>query len=317
MGGATTLQNAAGFSVTLLERGAGIQAIGVPSRRGIVQTVLGYPDPDDYLNDRYYLGSTVGRYANRIRGGHLALPDGAHQLPVDAVTGHCLHGGPSGFHCQHWQREPSANDATVSYRLKSPDGDQGFPGELAVTVTYALLAGTALAIDYVAATTQTTAINLTNHAYFNLHGDGSAIDGHCLSIRASRYTPVDADKIPTGELHDTHRTAMDFSTERALSSDDVYDTNFALDPGAKALRPAATLRSPKSGLQLIVHTTQPALQLYTGDGLGEPFGPRAGLCLETQHFPDAPNCPAFPSALLTPEQTYAHRTIMEFRESPT
>ncbi|MEO1034341.1 MAG: aldose epimerase family protein [Pseudomonadota bacterium] len=316
MDGATKLQNEAGFSATLLDRGAGIQAIGVPTSRGVVQAVLGYRDSADYRSDRYYLGVTVGRYANRIRAGALTLPDGVYPLPVDPRTGHCLHGGPRGFHSRIWRREPTTSETMVSYRLRSPDRDQGFPGELAVAVTYTLLPGAALAVDYLATTTQTTAVSLTNHAYFNLHGDGSTVDGHRLSIRASRFTPTDRDKIPTGEVVDTRGTPMDFRADRLLGANDVYDVNFALDDGASSLRPVATLSSPKTGLCLIVHTTQPALQLYTGDGLGEPFAPRAGLCLETQQFPDAPNCPAFPSAVLTPDQVYTHRTVFEFHELP-
>lgn len=313
-----TLRSPAGMEVTLLNLGASIQAIRVPTESGVVDAVLGYSNLDDYLGDNFYLGATVGRFANRIAAARFSI-DG-NTFSVDAnESGNCLHGGKDGFHQHFWQMYSLENDAAIQYSYVSPDGESGFPGKVTVTVKYQLVNDYSLVIDYEATTDADTVLNLANHAYFNLDNHQQTIDSHAIQIEAEQYTPVDGEKIPTGEIHDVAGTDFDFRRSTALGTSGsgdgqqrVVDHNFVLEDGDGELRKVATLSSPQSGLAMHLHTTQVGLQFYTGDMLAEPFRPRAGLCLEAQAFPDAPNQPAFPSAQLAPGEVYKQRTIYEF-----
>lgn len=275
--------------------------------------VLGYPKVDDYRNDPYAMGSTVGRYANRIANGRFDLDGGTFQLATDPDTGHCLHGGAQGFHRRLWQTQ-NQSESDVTFALHSRHGDEGFPGNLDVQTRYALSAPGELTIEFSARTDRATVISMTNHAYFNLHGAATTVDDHVLQLNASRYTPVNDALIPTGTLATVEGTPLDFRSPRSLRSDDRLDTNFALDHVDGDLQVAATLFGPKSGLRLTVLTTQPGLQVYTADSLGTPFAPRAGICLEAQNFPDAPNHPQFPNAVLNPDSEYRETIVYRFDE---
>jgi aldose 1-epimerase len=308
------------MEVTLLNYGATIQAIRVPTESGVVDAVLGYANLDDYFRDQFYMGATVGRFANRIGAARFSIDDKNFSLdPNEMPAGTCLHGGRDGFHQHFWQVRSLEDEAAVQYSYVSPDGESGFPGKLEVTVKYQLVTDYSLVIDFEATTDADTVVNLANHAYFNLDKQQHSIDSHDIQIEADQYTPVDGDLIPSGEIREVEATRFDLRrrTElRATSSDDdqsrQYDHNFVLRNGDGMQQKVATLSSPQSGLTMYLHTTQAALQLYTGDYLADPFRPRAGLCLEAQRFPDAPNQPTFPSARLAPGDVYQQRTIYEF-----
>jgi len=308
------------MEVTLLNYGATIQAIRVPTESGVVDAVLGYANLEDYLADQFYMGATVGRFANRIAAARFSIDDKNFSLdPNEMPAGTCLHGGKDGFHQHFWQVRSLADEAAVEYSIVSPDGESGFPGNLEVTVRYQLVNDYSLVIDYKATTDADTVVNIANHAYFNLDQQHQSIDSHDIQIEADQYTPVDGDLIPTGEIREVETTRFDLRRRTALrtsSSDDdqsgQYDHNFVLRNDAGMQHKVATLSSPQSGLTMHLHTTQAALQLYTGDYLTDPFQARAGLCLEAQRFPDAPNQPAFPSARLAPGDIYQQRTIYEF-----
>ena len=310
------LESAAGLRVTLLNLGATIQSIQVPTAVGAVDVILGFTNHDDYWADSEFLGSTVGRFANRIQGAGFSLGGRTYQLDANETsTGHCLHGGRAGFHKQFWTLEPTVDGTSAVCRYVSPDGDGGFPGNLEVSVTYQLDRDCRLVIDYRATADRDTVVSLANHAYFNLDRDQCTIDTHQISIDAASFTPVDEGRIPTGELRDVSASGFDLRQSTAIG-DGVnglqFDHNFVLPESAGRLRRAAELYSPNSGLRLRVHTTQPGLQLYTGDHLTGPFHSRQGLCLEAQGFPDAPNQPTFPSARLAVGGLYRQTTIYEF-----
>lgn len=317
---AITLKSLAGMEVTLLNYGATIQAIRVPTESGFVDAVLGYTNLDDYLRDEFYMGATVGRFANRIAAARFSIDEKNFSLdPNEMPAGTCLHGGKDGFHQHFWQMHSLQDDAAVQYSYLSPDGEGGFPGKLEVTVRYQIVADYSLVIDYIATTDTDTIVNLANHAYFNLDVQQQSVDSHDIQIEADQYTPVDGALIPTGEILDVEATRFDLRRRTALRGSGSegglgrqYDHNFVLENGDGMPRKVATLSSPQSGLTMHLHTTQAALQLYTGDYLTDPFQARAGLCLEAQRFPDAPNQPAFPSARLAPGDVYQQRTIYEF-----
>lgn len=317
---AITLRSLSGMEVTLLNFGATIQAIRVPTESGVVDAVLGYANLDDYLRDKFYMGATVGRFANRIGAARFSIDDNAFSLdPNETPAGTCLHGGRDGFHQRFWQMRSLQNEAAVQCSYVSPDGEGGFPGKLKVTVKYQIVTDFSLVIDYQATTDSDTVLNLANHAYFNLDKQQQSIDSHDIQIEADQFTPVDDDKIPSGDIREVEATRFDLRRRtalRATSSEDgqrrQYDHNFVLKNGDGMLHKVATLSSPQSGLAMHLHTTQAGLQLYTGDYLTDPFRPRAGLCLEAQGFPDAPNQPTFPSARLAPGDVYQQRTIYEF-----
>jgi aldose 1-epimerase len=327
------LTNRRGASVSVIDYGAIVTSIVVPDRQGKLGDVtLGYDDLAGYLADTYFLGAIVGRYANRIAKGQFELLGKRYQLPLNNGANH-LHGGPEGFFAALWKSRWLSNGAgqILCMTLESPDGAAGYPGALSVTVRYAFDDDCRLSVQYEATTTAPTVVNLTQHSYFNLAGQGSILD-HELQIEAARYTPTDAGAIPTGELRPVAGTAFDFTRPMPIGARiDVpdeqlrmaggYDHNFVLDGGKRALRRVSTLRSPASGRTLSVHTTEPGMQFYSGNFLPKDrsvargtsrWGYREGLCLETQHFPDSPNRPEFPSTRLDPGQQFQSTTVFEF-----
>ena len=322
-----------GARARVLSYGARLQSLTAPDRDGAFDTiVLGYPDPEAYRRDTAFIGGVIGRYANRIAGGSFPLDGRTIRLPSNDGANH-LHGGPTGFDRRDW-RIADADARSVTLDLISEDGDQGYPGRLAVTARYAFDENGALAIDLAATSDAPTVVNLTHHAYFNLAGQRRAgsIGDHWLRLAADRFTPVDATAIPKGALSPVAGTAFDFRTPRRIgdgwTGEDVqirlmggYDHNLVLDPSGDAVRPVATIFDPRSGRVLDLSTGGPGLQVYSGNALasidagycGRPYGVREGLCLEPQSFPDTPNQPDFPSARLDPGQTYRQRIMLAFR----
>lgn len=299
-----------GMRLAVLNCGATIQALEVATGSGSTNVVLSYPDANGYLADEYFVGATVGPFANRIRDARFRLDN--KEVVVDAneaATGHCLHGGRQGLHRQVFDLQVDAERRNIECSAELPDGAGGFPGRRLVSVVYQLVDNNALAIDFRVETDRDTVISLANHAYFNL---GGSLAEHELQIRADAYTPVDASNAPIGEIRPVDGSEFDLRHLTRLGNR-CFDHNFVLAGDGDALRHAATLRSLAGGLQLDLHTTQPALQLYTGEALSSPFQPRQGLCLEAQGFPDAPNQAAFPSARLAAGSTYRQRTTYEFR----
>ncbi|MBI0475523.1 galactose mutarotase [Sphingomonas sp. MA1305] len=337
---AVTLTGANGVTARIMTLGATLQSFRAPDRNGTVADIaLGHDDAASYVTKPNFWGQTVGRYANRIAGGKFALDGKTYQLPLNDKT-NSLHGGTTGFDKAVW-RIVSVNQgpqASVTMALTSPAGDQGYPGKLDVTVTYALDDKGALTIDMQAKTDAPTIVNLTNHALFNLAGEGSAggIYAQRMTVPAARYTPVDATLIPTGELKPVAGTVFDFTRGRAIGQDirdgrdpqiaigRGYDHNFVLDKGRTAEpQLAARVEDPASGRVLEVLSTEPGVQFYSGNFLDGTIAGKQGhvyrmgdaFALEPQVFPDTPNHPAFGSARLNPGQTYHHRMI--YRVSTT
>ena len=324
-----TLRNATGSSVTIATYGATVVSLRVPDRDGqLGDVVLGYDGLEGYLGSRFYFGAIVGRYANRIAGGRFELDGRTLTLARNNGDNH-LHGGLRGFDKVVWSARP-LQGAALELRYLSRDGEEGYPGELDSVVTYRLSDDDALEIEYQASASRPTICNLTHHGYFNLDG-GKDVLGHQLTLRASRFTPVRGDLIPTGELRGVAGTPMDFRTATAIgarigSSDDQialaggYDHNWVLDREGEGLVSAATLFGPVSGRVLEVLTTEPGLQFFSGNFPegeirgkgGNLYGFRSGLCLETQHFPDSPNRPGFPSTALAPGERYRSSTVYRF-----
>jgi aldose 1-epimerase len=306
-----TLVRAGGLRVDILDKGATLQNIFVPTPRGPVNVLLNYPNKDDYARDPFFLGAIVGRYANRIRDARFKLHGRSVRLDAnEEQSGHCLHGGERGFFAQRFALAASADGRAVECRYVSPHGDQGFPGRVDVLVTYSLLTDFSLGIDFVARAHSDTVLNLANHAYFNLDGRQRSIDGHMLKLHADFYTPADASGVPSGEIRSV--AASKFDLRSGVSLANQFDHNFVLRDAGGELRDAAELYSADSGIRLCVRTTQPGLQLYTGDSLRTPFLPREGVCLEAQNYPDAPNQPGFPSAILAAGETYRQQTVYDF-----
>jgi aldose 1-epimerase len=344
-----TLRNARGVEVSIITYGGIVTAIKVPDRNGaIADVVLGFDSLAPYLKKHPLFGALVGRYANRIGGARFTLDGHEHRLTANEGPNH-LHGGLRGFDRQVWRAEEiaSKDGPTVRLSYTSRDGEEGYPGTLAVTVTYALIdgggggGGSALRVEYAATTDKPTIVNLTSHGYFNLAGQGQGdILGHELTIAAARITPVGEGLLPTGELRAVAGTPFDFrrpvaigaridARDRQLALATGYDHNFVLDPpvgvgggggGGGTPRLAARVREPRSGRVLEVLTTEPGLQLYSGNFLdgtltgkaGRAYGRRQGLCLEPQHFPDSPHQPSFPSVVLRPGERYRSTTIYRF-----
>jgi aldose 1-epimerase len=300
----------AGVRVRVLSYGGIVQSVEVPDRDGhLVDVVLGFADLDGYLaHPEPYLGALVGRYANRIAGGRFPLDGVIYSLAQNNAP-NSLHGGEHGFDKRVWDVEPVEHGLRLG--RVSAHGEEGFPGRLDVSVTYTLDESGALRIAYEATTDAPTLVNLTNHSYFNLSGSGNA-GGHELRLAASRFTPVDGDLIPTGALDDVTGTRFDFREPRKVGAG--YDHNFVLDKGLTAAPvEIAELHDPASGRVLTVATTEPGIQLYTADHLsGGPFSPGDGIALETQHFPDSPNRPEFPSTELRPGEVYRSETVYGF-----
>ncbi|MGQ5634748.1 MULTISPECIES: aldose epimerase family protein [unclassified Streptomyces] len=331
------LHSPSGVSADVLTYGGTLARLRVPAPSGDVgDVVLGLPGMAAYGAAHPYLGALVGRYANRIAGGAFTLDGRPHRVPV-TDRGHALHGGPDGFHRRVWQGGPAgdgAGPATLSLRLRSPDGDMGFPGALDVEVTYSLDRRGTLAVAYRARTDRATVVNLTNHSYFNLAGAGRGdVLGHTLRLDSDAYLPVTAEAIPLGPPAPTAGTAFDFRTARPigdritdkdpqLSDAGGYDHCWVLAPAARpgALRRAACLADPGSGRRMEVWTTEPGIQVYTGNTLdgslpgsgAAPYERHGAVCLETQHFPDSPNRPEYPSTVLRPGQEYRSRTEFRF-----
>ncbi len=300
----------AGVRVRVLSYGGIVQSVEVPDRDGhLVDVVLGFADLDGYLaHPEPYLGALVGRYANRIAGGRFPLAGVIYSLAQNNAP-NSLHGGEHGFDKRVWDVEPVEHGLRLG--RVSAHGEEGFPGRLDVSVTYTLDESGALRIAYEATTDAPTLVNLTNHSYFNLSGSGNA-GGHELRLAASRFTPVDGDLIPTGALDDVTGTRFDFREPRKVGGG--YDHNFVLDKGLTAAPvEIAELHDPASGRVLTVATTEPGIQLYTADHLSDgPFSPGDGIALETQHFPDSPNRPEFPSTELRPGEVYRSETVYGF-----
>lgn len=329
-----TLKNANGMEVCVTNFGGRIVSIMVPDRNGDMKdVVLGFDNVESYFpnNNQTDFGAAIGRYANRINQGRLVIEGDTIQLPQNNF-GHCLHGGPDGWQYKVYDAE-QPNDSTLVLKLVSPDGDNSFPGTVNAQVTYTLMPDNAIDIAYKATTDKTTVINMTNHSYFNLNGDPEKpITDNILTINASRYTPVDSTYMTTGEILDVAGTPMDFKTEKVIGADidkfdfvqikngNGFDHNWVLDTAGDASQVAARLMSPETGIVLEVLTDEPGVQVYTGNFLdgtitgkgGKVYKQRTGICLETQKYPDTPNKPEWPSALLKPGETYTSHCIFRF-----
>lgn len=327
-----TLTNKRGSVVRISSYGAMVTEIHVRDRHGKMDdVVLGFKSLEDYLAGHPYFGVTTGRVANRIAKGRFSLNGKTYQLAVNNGP-NTLHGGVKALDKRVWSaREAKSDDGpAVGFTYLSPDGEEGFPGNLNIAVVFTLTEDDALKIDYAATTDQATPVNLTNHSYFNLSGEGrGTIMDHVLTIHASRYTPTDDTLIPTGEIKSVKATVFDFTTPTRIgdrinlvrTDPPGYDLNYVLDePGGK-LSHAATVYDRKSGRILETWTTEPGLQFYTGNFLdgtltgksGVPYIQYGALCLEAQHFPDSPNQPNFPSIILKPGETYTQTTVYKFK----
>ena len=321
-----TLANANSLVAKVTNYGAIITELHVPDRQGALDDiVLGFDNLEQYLKGHPFFGATVGRFANRIAKGRFTLDGKTYALATNNGPNH-LHGGVKGFDKKVWQAEPQAG-AAVKFSYTSPDGEEGYPGTLAVAVRMTLTDTNELRLDYVATTDKTTSVNLTNHSYFNLAGEGSALD-HEMMIAADCFTPSDSTLIPTGEIKSVKDTPMDFTTPQPIGSRFSqlhnnpigYDHNYVLNAGGKGLALIARAREAKSGRVMEVLTTQPGVQFYTANFLngslkgkrGVVYNQHCAFCLETQHFPDSVNQPKFPSVILRPGQTYRQSTIYKF-----
>jgi aldose 1-epimerase len=328
-----TLVNAGGLEARILTYGGTLSSLRVPGRDGQpTEVLLGFDDFGPYRGPHPYFGSLVGRYANRIRAGRFSLDGQSYSLATNSGPNH-LHGGPGGFHSVVWKAQalaaPDGPSLTLAY--SSPDGEEGYPGTLAVAVTYTLTDANDLRIDYQARTDRATVLNLTSHGYFNLAGGGTIL-GHELQLAASRFLPTDASSIPLGELRPVAGTPFDFrrptllgarigADDEQLRGSQGFDHTFVLDKPPGQLGFAARVADPGSGRVMELYTTEPGVQLYTGNFLNESFVGRGGrpceqygaVCLEAQHFPDSPNQPQFPSTVLRPGERYAQTTVYRFR----
>lgn len=331
-----TLRNTRGMEVQFMGRGGIILSLLAPDRNGVfADVVLGFDDLSHYINDRFYLGALIGRNANRIANGTFTLDDVSYTLTKNDGPNH-LHGGARGFSAYEWSVSPFVHDDACGAELSivSEEGDQGYPGRVSVTVTYTLTDANDFIVRYRATTTAPTPIDLTQHSYFNLSG-GSDPDvlGHELTVHASMITPVDATLIPTGALTAVAGSPFDFRAPRRigdrirdhdaqLNLGGGYDHNYVLDEPESAtapLRKAARLQHAESGRVVDVLTTEPAIQIYTGNelddvhaGKGGPYVRYAGVALETQHFPNTPNQSSFPSSILRPGEVYSSETVYHF-----
>jgi aldose 1-epimerase len=334
-----TLTNRNGMKVAITNYGGIVVSILVPDRHGkMADVVLGFDNPGVYPgnNDPLYFGALIGRYANRIAKARFTL-DGVEYKLAQNDGDNSLHGGLKGFDKQVWKvRELSGKYPALELTYLSKDGEEGYPGDVSVKVVYTLTDSAELRIDYTATTDKDTVLCLTNHSYFNLAGQGNGdILKHVMMIDADRFTPVDATLIPTGELRKVEGTPFDFrkptaigmridQADEQLKPGGGYDHNFVLNRRGDGLTLAARVTEPESGRVLEVLTTEPGIQFYSGNFLagtidgaihgkgGKVYGHRSAFCLETQHFPDSPNKPGFPSTGLKPGQTYVQTTIYKF-----
>lgn len=311
-----TLTNELGYEVSITTYGGAITALKVPDRDDVFgDIVLGYETLDDYVRNPRYFGALIGRHANRIADGRFSLNGVDYQLGRNNGANH-LHGGFNGFDKRVWNATEDGNVLRLSYLSK--DGEESYPGNLEAFVDYRL-SGNELSIEYRAFTDKDTVVNLTNHSYFNLAGAGTILD-HELTLNADSFTPVSSDLIPTGEIKSVVGTPMDFRNGRRIRSEVEYDHNFVLNDWDGSLRSAARLSESSTGRVVEILTTQPGIQFYNGNFLdGSLVGKRgvayekyAGLCLEPQHFPDAPNHAHFPSTVLRPGEEYNQTTVIRF-----
>lgn len=328
-----TLTNTNDMVVTIANYGATVVSIQVPDKKGTLgEVTLGYDNLDGYLEKGSYFGAIVGRYGNRIAKGEFTLNDATYTLATNNGVNH-LHGGNKGFDKVVWEASPiEGEEVGVKLTYVSNDGEEGYPGTLTSTVIYTLTNDNALKIEYDASTDKPTVVNLTNHAYFNLKdGGASSILDHELMIAADHFTPVDSTLIPTGELRPVQGTPFDFREMNAIGAridhenEQLgiglgYDHNFVFSNKAGVLRKVAEVYEPTSGRTMEVETTQPGVQFYSGNFLdgsitsrgGDVYKKRNAFCLETQHFPDSPNQPEFPSVVLNPGENYQHATVYRF-----
>ena len=322
------LSNDQGLTASVTNFGAILTSLTVPNRSGRSEEVmLGFDTLEGYLADIWFFGATIGRYANRIAKGKFSLDGVEYQLAQNSPPSH-LHGGPKGFHKWVWSAETRNYEDSISvvFSRLSPDGEEGYPGNLSVTVTYTLNNRNELAIDYRAETDKTTPINLTNHTYWNLKGVGNGdVLEHLLTLHAESYLPTDEDRIPTGELRAVQGTPMDFTRPVKIGAriDQVtgggYNHCYVLNKGPDPLSLAASVYEPFSGRVMEIYTTEPGIQFYSGHFLKNYRGARGilfnkydGFCLEAQHFPNSVNTPQFPSTLLRPGELYRQRTLHQF-----
>ena len=330
-----TMTNADGIEIKAISYGGTIISLKTPDRAGnLGDIVLGFDDLQAYIDGSPYFGSLIGRYGNRIGGAGFMLEGEAYALAANDGVNH-LHGGVKGFDKVVWAGEPFENDLGVGvvFRYTSPDGEEGYPGTLVMEVTYTLTSSDELVVDYRATTDKATPVNLTQHSYFNLKDAGASdILGHELMIAADGYTPVDATLIPTGEIAPVEGTPFDFRTPHTIGErigadhpqmvfGGGYDHNWVLNgTAAEGMTLAARVYEPTTGRTLEILTTEPAIQFYSGNFLdgtltgksGVVYQHRTGFCLETQHYPDSPNQPGFPSTILRPGEEYSTRTLFRF-----
>ena len=328
-----TLTNQSGLEARIMNYGGIVVALQVPDRDGkSADVTLGFDTFEPYLREHPYFGALIGRYGNRIANGTFDLDGTTYTLAKNNGPNH-LHGGVRGFDKVVWQARPEASDGTprLVLRYRSRDGEEGYPGNLDVAVVYTLGDENRLQIDYTATTDQATVVNLTNHTYFNLAMDGT-IYGHELQLFAGEFLPIDPTSIPTGEQQPVAGTPMDFrrpapigarihdDDEQLRHASGGYDHTWVLNVAGGSLAHAAQVFEPASGRVMDVWTTQPGVQFYSGNMLdgslrgkgGRVYAKHTGFCLETQHFPDSPNQPQFPSTVLRPGETYRHTTIYQF-----
>lgn len=328
-----TLVGEGGIGMKVTNFGARVVALCVPDANGNpVDVVLGFDNLDDYMTaePETFYGASIGRYGNRIANGRFQIDSLSYQLAQNNGINH-LHGGPKGYFDVVWDAK-QVGDSKIIFTYLSPDGEEGYPGNLEITMIYELTEDNAFKIEYAATTDKATVCNLTHHSFFNLNGeDDTTINDHVLRIDADYTTPVDAGLIPDGTLASVEGTPFDFNQPTAIgerldvSNEQLdfgsgYDHNWVLNRTDDGMMLAATLFSAKTGIQMEVITDQPGLQFYGGNFLdgttvgksGKPYVFRSGLCLETQHFPDSPNHPEFPSTLLMPDETYKHVCVYQF-----
>jgi aldose 1-epimerase len=323
-----TLSNAQGASAKLITYGASVAELHVPDKNGKMgDVVLGFDNLQGYLGNHPHFGGAIGRYGNRIAKGKLVVDGKEYQLAINNAP-NSLHGGPTGFDRRVWKGEALEvkDGAAVRFTYFSKDGEENFPGNLTVTVTYTLTNANEFKLDYTATTDKDTVVNLTNHSYFNLASSGEVLK-HVLYLNADRYTPVDSTLIPTGEIASVEGTPLDFRKPTEIGArigqiKDIggYDHNFVVNGEAGKLRIAARVTEPTTGRQMEVWTTEPGVQFYSAIGLngsivgkgGIAYSKYGALCLETQHFPDSPNRPNFPSTLLKPGTKFHSETIYKF-----
>ncbi len=331
--GLYVLKNAAGMEVCITNFGGRIVSIMVPDKAGKMQdVVLGFDSVADYVKIPSDFGASIGRYANRINKARFVLDgDTVHLIPNN--FGHCLHGGPKGWQYQVYQKVNQVNDTTIELTRFSPDGDQNFPGNVTAKVTFVLTADNAIKINFEATTDKKTVINMCNHSYFNLSGNPvNPITDNIVYINADGYTPVDSTFMTTGAIDSVKGTPMDFRIPKVIGTDinkydfiqlkngNGYDHNWVLNTAGDVSKLAAKVTSPISGISVEVYTNEPGIQVYTGNFLdgtvkgkkGVVYKQRTGICLETQHYPDSPNKPQWPSTILEPGKVYKSTCIYKF-----